>query len=427
LPINIDYLVLVFLGTIFVASFVESRTKIPYTMMLIGLGIVVSLITALVNGFNQITFDSKLIINFVIPPLIFEAMMRIDYNDFTRVKISVLLLSTMGVVITTIVVGLLLVYLVHLPFQLAFLFAALISPTDAAIIIKTFKILKVPRLLSTIVEMESSFNDATGIILFTAVVGVVFGSVPMITDNSIQDFFAGSITTTVPINLDILHEIGQFLLVSGGGVGIGLAIAIITDRLHSLMNNPFSEISLTITTVFGSAMAANALGLSGLIAVATAGLYFGNITMRKESSMSKEIRDTVSNFWDIAAFFANSLAFLFLGLTMNIISMGQEMPLILLVFAVVLVARATFTYPILSLVNKFTKERVPLIWQNIIMIGGMRGAVSVALVTSLPQSEMKISLETITFGVVLLSLVIQYIFLSKYIKSVHTMFDNNVD
>jgi CPA1 family monovalent cation:H+ antiporter len=135
----------------------------------------------------------------------------------------------------------------------------------------------------------------------------------------------------------------------------------------------------------------------------------------------------VSNFWDIAAFFANSLAFLFLGLTMNIISMGQEMPLILLVFAVVLVARATFTYPILSLVNKFTKERVPLIWQNIIMIGGMRGAVSVALVTSLPQSEMKISLETITFGVVLLSLVIQYIFLSKYIKSVHTMFDNNVD
>ena len=395
-------------------------------MMLVGLGIIISLATLLVNGFDQIKFDSNLIINFVIPPLIFEAMMRIDYKDFTRVKISVLLLSTVGVAITTIVVGLLLMYLVHLPFQLAFLFAALISPTDAAIVIKTFKIIKVPRLLSTIVEMESSFNDATGIIIFTAVAGLVFGSVPTITNDSIGDFFAIGINEQTPINLDILREIGQFLLVSLGGVGVGLAIAIITNRLHTLMSNPFSEISLTITTVFGSAMVANAFGLSGLIAVATAGLYFGNVTMRKESSMSKEVRDTVSNFWDIAAFFANSVAFLFLGVTMNIISIGQEMPLILLVFVVVLIGRALFTYPILALVNKFTKESVPLFWQNIIMIGGMRGAVSVALVTSLPQSEIKNSLETITFGVVLLSLVIQYIVLSKYIKRVHGKFGDSI-
>ena len=393
--------------------------------MLVGLGIIISLATVLVNGFNQIKFDSKLIINFVIPPLIFEAMMRIDYKDFTRVKISVLLLSTLGVVITTIVVGLLLMYLAHLPFQLAFLFAALISPTDAAIVIKTFKILKVPRLLSTIVEMESSFNDATGIIIFTTVAGIVFGSVATITSGGIDGFISTGINEQTQINLDILREIGQFLLVALGGVAVGLAIAIITNRLHSLMSNPFSEISLTITTVFGSAMVANAFGLSGLIAVASAGLYFGNVTMRKESSMSKEVRDTVSNFWEIAAFFANSLAFLFLGVTMNIISIGQEIHLILLVFVVVLVGRALFTHPILTLVNKFTKESVPLFWQNIIMIGGMRGALSVALVTSLPQSEMKNSLETITFGVVLLSLVMQYIVLSKYIKIVHGKFGNS--
>ena len=234
-------------------------------------------------------------------------------------------------------------YLVHLPFQLAFLFAALISPTDAAIVIKTFKILKVPRLLSTIVEMESSFNDATGIIIFTTVAGIVFGPVATITSGGIEDFISTGINDQTQINLDILHEIGQFLLVALGGVAIGLAIAIITNRLHSLMNNPFSEISLTITTVFGSAMVANAFGLSGLIAVASAGIYFGNVTMRKESSMSKEVRDTVSNFWEIAAFFANSLAFLFLGVTMNIISISQEIPLILLVFVVVLIARALFT------------------------------------------------------------------------------------
>ena len=412
-------MILVFLGTLFVASFLESRTKIPYTMMLVALGIIISLVTTLIGGLDQIKLDPKLIINFVIPPLIFEAMMRIDYKDFIKVKISVLLLSTIGVVIATIVVGLLLMYFIHLPYQLAFLFAALISPTDAAIVIKTFKILKVPRLLSTIVEMESSFNDATGIIIFTTVVGIVFGSATAITNGSIGTsiFNTGQQNQ---MNLDILHEIGQFLLVSLGGVGIGLTIAIITNKIHSMMNNPFSEITLTITTVFGSAILANTLGLSGLIAVATAGLYFGNITMRKESSMSKEIRDTVSNFWDIAAFFANSLAFLFLGLTMNIIKISQDIFLILVVFAVVLAGRLLFIYPILGVINRFTREKIPLIWQNIIMLGGMRGALSVALVTSLPQSDLKNTLETMTFGVVLLSLIVQYVSLTRYVKNVQS-------
>src|SRR6476620_11087296 len=356
--LNTDYVVLVFLGTIFIASLVESRTKIPYTMMLVVLGIILSFVSLMINGLDQIKLYPKLIIDFVIPPLIFEAMMRIDYKDFMKVKISVLLLATIGVVITTLVVGFLLIYLEHLPFQIAFIFAALISPTDAAIVIKTFKILKVPRLLSTIVEMESSFNDATGIIIFTLIVDIVLGS------------------SSSPIN-----------------------------------------------TVFGSALVANALGLSGLIAVATAGLYFGNVTMRKESSMSKEVRDTVSNFWDIAAFFANSVAFLYLGVTMNIIDVGQNIILILLVFASVLIGRALSTYPILSLVNKFTKEKIPLFWQNVIMIGGMRGALSVALVTSLPQSELKNKLEIITFGVVLFSLIIQYISLKKYLKKISIKFE----
>ncbi len=386
--------------------------------MLVALGVILSLVGLMINGIDQIKFDSKFIINFVIPPLIFEAMMRIDYKDFMRVKISVLLLATVGVIITTVIVGLLLMYVAHLPFQIAFVFAALISPTDAAIVIKTFKILKVPRLLSTMLEMESSFNDATGIIIFTLVVGIVFGTTSspistgmLISNNSNQ------------INIDILHEIGQFLLLSLGGMLVGLIIAIITNKLHTLMNNPFSEISLTITTVFGSAMVANAMGLSGLIAVATAGLYFGNVTMKKESAMSNEVRDAVSNFWEISAFFANSIAFLYLGVTMNIIDVGQNITLIILVFAIVLIGRALSTYPILTLVNKFTNEKIPLLWQNVIMIGGMRGALSVALVTSLPQSELKNRLEIITFGVILFSLIIQYIGLSKYLKKISVKFE----
>ncbi len=355
--------------------------------MLVALGIILSLVGLMINGINQIKFDSKLIIDFVIPPLIFEAMMRINYKDFIMVKISVLLLATVGVVITTLIVGLLLIYIAHLPFQIAFVFVALISSTDAAIVIKTFKMLKVPKLLSTILEMESSFNDATGIIIFTSVVGIVFSWPPATTTISAISADNFAFNNSNQINIDILQEIGQFLLLSFGGVSIGLIIAIITNKLHTLMNNPFSEISLTITTVFGSAIVANAMGLSGLMAVATAGIYFGNVTMKKESAMSNEVRETVSNFWEIVSFFANSVAFLYLGVTMSIIDISQNITLIILVFAIVLIGRALSTYPILILVNKFTREKIPLFWQNIIMIGGMRGALSVALVTPLPQSE----------------------------------------
>lgn len=299
----------------------------------------------------------------------------------------------------------------------------MISSTDAAIVIKTFKILKVPRLLSTILEMESSFNDATGIIVFSSVVGIVFGTTSAIT-GSYTDTPTNLPAVASTINFNLLHEIGQFLFVSLGGISIGLIIAVITNRLHTLMNNSFSEISLTIATVFGSAMVANSMGFSGLITVAAAGIYFGNVTMRKESAMSTEVRHTVSNFWEMGSFFANSVAFLYLGVTMNIINVVQNMPLIFVVFAVVLMGRALSTYPILAFVNKFTKEKIPLFWRNIIMIGGMRGALAVALVTSLPQSELKDRLEIITFGVVLASLIIQYIALSKYLKKVSMKFDN---
>lgn len=385
--------------------------------MLVVLGIILSLVSLIFNGISQIKLDPKIIIDFVIPPLVFEAMMRIDYKDFMKVKISVLLLATIGVVITTFAVGLLLMYIAHFPSDIAFVFAALISPTDAAIVIKTFKMLKTPRLLSTIVEMESSFNDATGIIIFSLLVGIVFGS------SSLQN----NAGVGQSININIFQEIGQFFLLAIGGVSIGLIISIISNKLHSLMNNPFSEMSLTITTVFGSSMVANALGLSGLIAVATAGLYFGNVTMKKESAMSKEVRVSVSNFWEIAAFFANSVAFIYLGVTMNIIEVGQSIILIVLVFSIVLIGRALSTYPILSVINKFTKEKFPIFWQNVVMIGGMRGALSVALVTSLPQSEIKSKLEIITFGVVLLSLIIQYYLLSKYLKKISIKFEESID
>jgi CPA1 family monovalent cation:H+ antiporter len=414
-----EYIIPTFLAMIVAAALFSSRTKVPYTMGLVGIGIAISLFLGLargeVGGLNIVNFnrlDPKLIIDFIIPPLIFEAMMKVDYyNEFKAIRVSALLLSTAGVVIATVVTGLLLMYLAHLPLLIAFTFAALIAPTDAAIVIEIFKRVRVPDLLSTIMESEAALNDATGIIIFSSIITLASYSISINGSGSSSNIIIAN-------NFNIVYEIGRFAFVFFGGVAIGLGIAAATHRLHSLMNDPFSETALTIATVFGSVVLANSLGFSGLVAVAVAGLYFGNATVKKEADMSLKVRTAVFNFWEMTAFFANSAAFLYLGISMNILRIAENIPSVALSFVAVLVARAVSTYPILAATNRLTREKIPVIWRHVVMLGGMRGAVSVALVASIPSTagEFKITLETITFGVVLLSLVIQYIALTKYVR-----------
>ncbi|HXX05225.1 MAG TPA: cation:proton antiporter, partial [Candidatus Bathyarchaeia archaeon] len=110
------------------------------------------------------------------------------------------------------------------------------------------------------------------------------------------------------------------------------------------------------------------------------------------------------------------VAFLYLGLSMDIQNIGTKLPLIIMAFGAVLAARAVSTYPILSATHMFAQEKWPSTWKNVVMIGGMRGALSVALVATLPESDFKEILKTITFGVVLASLIVQYPILTRYIK-----------
>jgi CPA1 family monovalent cation:H+ antiporter len=422
-----QYAIPVFLAMIFAAAFVSSRINIPHIMILVGFGIGISFLDF--AGLNivdtkQISIDPNLIINFVIPPLIFEAMMKVNYKEFKTIRISALLLATVSVVLATLVAGLLLTSVAGLAFGIAFTFAALIAPTDPAIVIEIFKKLKVPKQLSTLMEFEASFNDATGLIIFSSILALTLATSPIANPiNSMSSTIPAANSTvfspfTTLNNLYFIGETGHFVIVFFGGAVVGLAVAAATHRLHTLMNDPLSETVLTVATVFGSVAAANSLGLSGLIAAAVAGLYFGNVTVKQEAHMSLKVRLSVFNFWEMIAFFANSAAFLYLGISMNIVSIGQNLFLIILASIAVFVARIASTYPILAATNRFTKEKIPMVWRHIVVLGGMRGAISVALVASLPEGNFKRTIATITFGVVLSSLIIQYIVLTRYVKRV---------
>ena len=134
--------------------------------------------------------------------------------------------------------------------------------------------------------------------------------------------------------------------------------------------------------------------------------------------MSKSVRTFAFNFWEMIAFLASSAAFLYLGISMNVVDIVQHFPIIVLSLIAVFAARAATIYPLLAATTRFAREKIPNTWKHIVLVGGMRGAISVALVASLPPSDLKNILQTITFGVVLLSLVIQFIVLSKYVKKV---------
>ncbi len=408
--ISNEYIIPIFLVTIFLASLIATKVKIPYTMILVGIGITISILHFEGYGLSNLSefkVDPKLILYFVVPPLIFEAMMRVDREQFKAVRISSLLLATVGVALATVIGGFLLSYFAGLPTIVAFAFAALIAPTDAAIVIEVFKRVNVSKPLATLMESEASFNDATGVVIFSSIMALAASQGSLL-----------SATGTHEINVNILETVGHFALVFFGGIAVGLGISVGARSLHKLMDEPFSETALSVAVLFGSVAVANALGLSGLVAAASSGLYFGSLVMKGRNVISEKTGTYVSNFWEMIAFFANSVAFLYLGLSMDVTRIGQNLPLIILAFTIVLAARAASTYPILSATNRFTKEKTTRQWRNIIMIGGMRGALSVALVATLPESEFKEILKTITFGVVLSSLIIQYPVLSRYIKKV---------
>ena len=331
----------------------------------------------------------------VVPPLIFEAMIHLRASDLRAVIKPSLALATVGVLIATVVGGLILWKVVGLSPYVSFLFAALIAPTDTVTVLEVFRRVKVPSKLSTLLDTEAAFNDATGIVIFTIILSTI----------GLQQF---SVTQTVL----------SFGFTLGAGVLIGLAVAFVGELLSSLIEDRVAETILAIAVVYGSYALATGIGASGLIAVAVAGLYFGNYTMR--SAMEPASREAVTTFWAIAAFLGNSVAFLIIGFQTNIITLSQSILIIIAAFAAVTVARAATVYPILGVFNKFG-NKISAVWRNVAMLGGVRGALSIALAATITTSAV-ISLgdiqtiNTMVLGVAFISIVFQVPLLFRYVR-----------
>lgn len=386
-----------FLAISLLASIVSRKTKTPYTILLVLIGIILAATSdpnlAQVGQAFQTLRQGGLFVGLILPPLLFESMMSIRTEEFRAISRPALILATGGVVIATVVVGLILWGLAGLPSYTAFLFAALIAPTDVATVLEVFHRTAVPARLATLMETESVFNDATGITVLTVIL-------------------TGFVASTS--RLAVLGAVSYSIVLFGGGVLIGLLVAWGARQLQRETQDPVSQIVLTMTAVYGSYGIASALGVSGLIAVAVTGLLYGNTVLFRIEK--KEVEQATRLFWNILAFVANTVAFLFIGLSTNILSLGGSIVFILIAYVVVMLSRAASVYPVLSFPRIFNQQ-IPWSWKNVAMLGGMRGALSIALVASLPSNIPDYTtVVNMTFGVAVISILVQGPLMSVYAR-----------
>lgn len=366
-----------------IVGIIARRSRMPYTvgLVIVGAGL------AIFQGLH-VELEPELILGIFVPPLIFEAAFHLPIIDLRRNIVPILLLATAGVLITTFLVGGIVSFGAGIPMAYAIIFGSIIAATDPVAVIALFKSLGVPTRLQVLLEGESLMNDGTAIVIFNiAAAAAVTG------EFSIRDGFA------------------DFLASAGLGLGIGAVLGVAASWVISRIDDHLIETAITFILAYGAFLLAESIHVSGVLAVVAAGLANGNIGPR---GMSPSTRIVVFNFWEFMSFIANSFVFLLIGLVTDISLLTENWQAILWGIFAALVARMIVTYGIL-----IPFKDIAVRWKHIIYWGGLRGAISLALVFSLSSKlDERISdqLLAMVFGLVLFTLLIQGTSMNAIVK-----------
>jgi monovalent cation:H+ antiporter, CPA1 family len=339
----------------------------------------------------EVEFD-ELLMQGMLSFLLFAGALHVDLSDLLREKWTVLSLATIGVVVSTFLVGTAFWWIlgwlgVAIPYPWALVFGALISPTDPIAVLALLKQARAPQRLQSLITGESLFNDGVGVVVFTAVVGLAVAG----------EASPGAIGAL-------------FLEEAVGGAIFGLGLGYVGFHLLRWVDNASVEVLLTLALVQGGYALAGALHTSGPIAMVIAGLFIGN--RGRLFAMSESTREHLDTFWELLDEILNAVLFLLIGLEVlvvrfspNLLAMG------LVVIPMVLFARFLAvggTIRLLALTDEFPPYTV-----RIMTWGGLRGGISVALALSLPPGETRDLVVFATYVVVVFSIVVQGLTLGK--------------
>jgi monovalent cation:H+ antiporter, CPA1 family len=370
-------------------ALLSRRLRVPYVTGLVIAGLAIA---ELLPG--QVGIESSLILNLFLPILLFEAAINTDLSRLRSTIKPVSLLAGPGVLLCAGITATVLKYALNLDWVQALILGVILSITDTVSVIAVFREVNVPSRLSTIVEGESLFNDGMALVLY----GLI-----------LQAHATGSVT--------LVDGVQRFLIVIIGGAALGLILGYLSSGLFTRSDDPLSGILLTVALSLGAYQVAESVHVSGVIAVVVAGLLVGNVGLSRSVSASSRI--TLTSFWEYAGFGVNTAIFLLIGLEIDLSTLWNTLPAVLLAIAAYQLGRLVSVYPLLALLRWFDRP-VPLNWQHVLFLGNIKGSLSMALALILPMSLAgRGDLIALVYGAVVLSLVVQGVSLPWMVKQLN--------
>ncbi|MEO6681567.1 MAG: sodium:proton antiporter [Ginsengibacter sp.] len=407
---------LVVLAAIF--AYINHRLiKLPGSIGIMVLSVVASLIIlALGNVFPQIfqkiaegvaTIDfQSIVLRIMLSFLLFAAAIQTDINTLRKERAAIITFATAGVLMSTLITGGLLYFVINsigisVDLLYCLLFGALISPTDPIAVAGILNKSKIASSLKIRISGESLFNDAMGVILF-----ITFYELAQI---GIENF------TVWDIALLLIREIA-------GGSILGAALGYLGYWALRSIDNYVVEVMITLALVMGGYLLAETIGVSGPLSMVIAGLITGNKVMQEV--MSDITRDYLDKFWEMIDAVMNAILFLLIGLSMLVVPFNGTLLFIgCMAILIVLFARlASVSIPILLIRKKkvFDRTAIPILtW------GALRGGISVALALAVPKYMYGEMFVSITYIVVLFSIVVQGLTIGPFAKRISKTLPDN--
>ena len=319
--------------------------------------------------------------------LLFAGALHVDWAHLRKGRWPILVFSTVGVLISTVIVGFAFHFLtlalgVEVPLEWCFVFGALISPTDPVAVMGVMKRATMPETLQATVAGESLFNDGVGVVVFSILLAIAMGTEPFSLSGAALDF---------------IHE-------AGGGALLGLLAGWIAYRMMRSIDEYTIEVLISLAVVMGGYSLAMSLHVSGPVAMAVAGLIIGNQGVA--FAMSDVTQDYLIKFWALVDEVLNAVLFLLIGLEVIILAIEARYVLaglgaILIALAARIIAVGLPLRAMRGMIDMGPLALPTLVW------GGLRGGISVALALSLPESEIRSELLVATYAVVLFAVIVQ--------------------
>ena len=396
--------------------------KLPHTIGLLLIALIASMVLlgmelmfpslgltdALQSAINQIDFNETLMKG-MLAFLLFAGALHVDMAYLKSAKWAIGSMATIGVIISTFIVGTVTYFIakafgVNLPFIWALVFGALISPTDPVAVLSILKTVNMPKALEAKIAGESLFNDGVGVVVFSIIVAIAVSTLG----------HGGGHGEA----LGAFQVIELFAVEAIGGGILGLLAGWIGYRSMAKIDDYAIEVLISLAIVMCTYALASRIEilhhhLSGPIAVVVAGLMIGN--KGAAFAMSEKTKATLFGFWEMVDEILNSVLFLLIGLELLVLGFTpQYFWISLLLIPLILLARFTaVSIPMrfLGLFKQFTKGAIPVLtW------GGVRGGISVALALSLPDSEYKPFILSATYCIVVFSIVVQGLTIKQVVE-----------